>query len=239
MWQEGRHKACPYGGVLGDGGGVAGCGARAGTRPAPTGVYWGDGGGGTRRGGVVARGQAQGLPLRGRFGGLGRRGGGIVARGQAQGLPLRDGFGGWGKRGGLWQEGRHKAGTYGGVLGGWGSRGGLWREGRHKACPYGGVWGMGRRGELWQEGRHKAGTYGGVLGVGGGVAVAARGRAQDRHVRGSDGTGGRGLAGHLRLGTCYEYRRPVEQACCRRGGVAGAEPPHKGGPNRPDRPEKQ
>ena len=23
---------------------------------------------------------------------------------------------------------------------------------------------------------------------------------------------------------------------CRRGGVAGAEPPHKGGPNRPDRP---
>jgi len=26
---------------------------------------------------------------------------------------------------------------------------------------------------------------------------------------------------------------------CRRGGVAGAEPPHKGGPNRPDRPEKQ
>ena len=26
---------------------------------------------------------------------------------------------------------------------------------------------------------------------------------------------------------------------CRRGGVAGAEPPHKGGPNRPDRPEGQ
>ncbi len=26
---------------------------------------------------------------------------------------------------------------------------------------------------------------------------------------------------------------------CRRGGVAGAEPPHKGGPNRPDRPEMQ
>ena len=25
----------------------------------------------------------------------------------------------------------------------------------------------------------------------------------------------------------------------RRGGVAGAEPPHKGGPNRPDRPELQ
>ena len=29
----------------------------------------------------------------------------------------------------------------------------------------------------------------------------------------------------------------VDEACCRRGGVAGAEPPHKGGPNRPDRPE--
>ena len=29
------------------------------------------------------------------------------------------------------------------------------------------------------------------------------------------------------------------EACCRRGGVAGAEPPHKGGPNRPDRPELQ
>ncbi|MCY3899331.1 MAG: hypothetical protein OXF86_12195, partial [Caldilineaceae bacterium] len=27
--------------------------------------------------------------------------------------------------------------------------------------------------------------------------------------------------------------------CCRRGGVAGAEPPHKGGPTRPDRRELQ
>ena len=34
-------------------------------------------------------------------------------------------------------------------------------------------------------------------------------------------------------------RHQVGQACCRRGGVAGAEPPHKGGPNRPDRPELQ
>ena len=31
-------------------------------------------------------------------------------------------------------------------------------------------------------------------------------------------------------------RRMVDEACCRRGGVAGAEPPHKGGPTRPDRP---
>ena len=49
----------------------------------------------------------------------------------------------------------------------------------------------------------------------------------------------RGLAELLRHGTCYEWRHQVGEACCRRGGVAGAEPPHKGGPNRPDRPEKQ
>ena len=40
-------------------------------------------------------------------------------------------------------------------------------------------------------------------------------------------------------GTCYEWRHQVGEACCRRGGVAGAEPPHKGGPNRPDRPDLQ
>ncbi len=34
-------------------------------------------------------------------------------------------------------------------------------------------------------------------------------------------------------------RHMVDEACCRRGGVAGAGPPHKGGPNRPDRPEMQ
>ena len=66
------------------------------------------------------------------------------------------------------------------------------------------------------EGRHKAGTYGDPMGL-----------------------AGRGLARHLRLGTCHQYRHPVDEACCRRGGVAGAEPPHKGGPNRPDRPELQ
>ena len=66
------------------------------------------------------------------------------------------------------------------------------------------------------EGRHKAGTYGRLMGL-----------------------AGHGLAGFLRLGTCYEYRHQVDEACCRRGGVAGAEPPHKGGPNRPDRPGLQ
>ena len=66
------------------------------------------------------------------------------------------------------------------------------------------------------EGRHRAGTGGDLLGL-----------------------AGPGLAGHLRLGTCYEYRHEVGEGCCRRGGVAGAEPPHKGGPNRPDRPRLQ
>ncbi len=66
------------------------------------------------------------------------------------------------------------------------------------------------------EGRHKACPY--------------------SNSRGLEGPGAKKLG---RLGTCYEYRHQVDEACCRRGGVAGAEPPHKGGPNRPDRPEQQ
>ena len=66
------------------------------------------------------------------------------------------------------------------------------------------------------KGGHEGGTYGDLMGL-----------------------AGRGLARHFRIGTCYEYRHQVGEACCRRGGVAGAEPPHKGGPNRPDRPELQ
>ena len=53
------------------------------------------------------------------------------------------------------------------------------------------------------------------------------------------GLAGRGWVKLLRLDTCYQYRHQVGEACCRTGGVAGAEPPHKGGPNRPDRPELQ
>ena len=62
------------------------------------------------------------------------------------------------------------------------------------------------------EGRHGAGTYGDLMGL-----------------------AGRGLARHLRLGT----RSNIDTRSARHvvgGGVAGAEPPHKGGPNRPDRP---
>ena len=72
------------------------------------------------------------------------------------------------------------------------------------------------------------------------VASVSWGRCEGRHMAGSygdlTGQAGRGLAGHLRSGTCHRYRHPVDEGCCRRGGVAGAEPPHKGGPNRPDRP---
>ena len=68
--------------------------------------------------------------------------------------------------------------------------------------------------------------------------AGTRARSECRSVV-CGGLAGRGLAGHLRSGTCYEYRHPVDEACCRRGGVAGAEPPHKGGPTRPDRPELQ
>ena len=49
------------------------------------------------------------------------------------------------------------------------------------------------------------------------------------------GLGGSGFAKPVRLGTCYQWRHPVDKAYGGRGGVAGAEPPHKGGPNRPDR----
>ena len=40
-------------------------------------------------------------------------------------------------------------------------------------------------------------------------------------------------------GAALDRRHTVGEACCRRGGVAGAEPPHKGGPNRPDRPKER
>ena len=91
------------------------------------------------------------------------------------------------------------------------------RAGRHKACPY--------RSLGVDAGRHKTGSYR-SLGVDAG-----------RHKAGSYGEyiglGGRGLGEIFRLGTCYEYRHRVGEACCRRGGVAGAEPPHKGGRLRP------
>ena len=61
-----------------------------------------------------------------------------------------------------------------------------------------------------REGRHKAGTY--------------------RNLMGLEEPGWNKPA---RLGTCHEYRHTVDEACCRTGGVAGAEPPQKGGRLRP------
>ena len=71
-----------------------------------------------------------------------------------------------------------------------------------------------------------------------GRSVFLRGQGRHKTCLQEDlmGLAGRGLTKHLRLGTCHQYRHQVGEACCRRGGVAGAEPPHKGGPNRPDRP---
>ena len=66
------------------------------------------------------------------------------------------------------------------------------------------------------EGRHKAGTY--------------------RELTGLKERSG---ANPSRAGARLDCGHQVGEACCRRGGVAGAEPPHKGGPNRPDRPELQ
>ena len=61
------------------------------------------------------------------------------------------------------------------------------------------------------QGRHKACLYGALMRVAGGGWGSSFGWAR------------------------VQYRHQVGEGCCRRGGVAGAEPPHKGGPNRPDR----
>ena len=67
--------------------------------------------------------------------------------------------------------------------------------GRHKACPYrAGARGKGRCRAY--VGRHKAGTQGDLMGL-----------------------AGRGRARHGRLGTCYEYQDPVDEA---RHGLGGA-----------------
>ena len=51
------------------------------------------------------------------------------------------------------------------------------------------------------EGRHKAGSCGDLMGL-----------------------AGLGLARHLRLGTCYEYRHQVGKACCWPGALRGRSP---------------
>jgi len=81
----------------------------------------------------------------------------------------------------------------------------------------------------------RAWPYGGVRQL-----ARVRGQALGGHVRGSDGTGGtwsgwtRSNRHLLRISTPGRLGMAWF-----RGGVAGAEPPHKGGPNRPDRPKLQ
>ena len=73
----------------------------------------------------------------------------------------------------------------------------------------------------------------------GSVRWACEGRHKACPYRELTGLKERRVANPSRAGTRPECRHQVGEACCRRGGVAGAEPPHKGGPNRPDRPELQ
>ena len=59
---------------------------------------------------------------------------------------------------------------------------------------------------------------------------AFNGRHKARPYRDMPGPTGRGFAKLFRLDTCHQCRHSVGEACCRRGGVAGGNPPHKGGP---------
>ncbi len=187
MRRKGRHKACPYGSVLGEDGKAWGMRRKGRHKACPYGSVLG----GWEGVGDATEGQAQGLPLRVCFGRMGRRGV-CATQGQAQGLPLRVCFGRMGRVRNATQ-GQAQACLYGSVLGGWEGAGVVRRKGRHKACPYGDLVGL--------------------------VGVVWRNSFDWVHVTNVD----------TRFG----------EACCRRGGVAGAEPPHKGGPNRPDRPELQ
>ena len=137
------------------------------------------------------RGQAQGLPLRGRLRGKGETAR-VGGRGQAQGLPLR------GRLRGKGETAR---------VGGRGQAQGLPLRERLR--------GKGETVRVGGEGRGRAGTCGDLMGL-----------AE---------VGWRSSFGWARV----QYRHQVGEGCCRRGGVAGAEPPHKGGPNRPDRTELQ
>ncbi len=53
------------------------------------------------------------------------------------------------------------------------------------------------------------------------------------------GTGGTWSGETLSTGRLYRKSTPGRRGMLLAGGVAGAEPPHKGGPNRPDRPKMQ
>ena len=244
----GTHKGCPYG--RGEGGRTGGAVATwAGTRPAPTGGVRGAGWGGRgcdagrhkacpyRRveGGKdrVARMEVgAGCPCEGR--------GGAVATAPTRGAPTGGLRGeGWGGAVATW------AGTRGAPTGGlrgegWGGAVATWAGTR--PAPTGGLRGEGRGGAVGERAGTRPAPTGWVRGEGRGGAVEGDSGLGTHKgcpygdLRGREGPGWGTLC---RLGTCYEYRDRVGEGCCRRGGVAGAEPPHKGGPNRPDRPELQ
>ncbi len=79
--------------------------------------------------------------------------------------------------------------------------------------------------------RRQAWPYSGVRQLG-----RVRGQAQGRHLRGPDGTGGTWSGQTPSIRHLLRISTPGRRGMLLAGGVAGAEPPHKGGPNRPDRP---
>ena len=227
---EGRHKACPYRGGLG--GDCAGGGARAGTRPAPTGGVWAE----IAR--VAGRGQARGLPLPGGFGrrrrgwrGEGRHKGGVWA------CPYRGGLGGdcagGGARagtrpaptGGVWAETARVAGRGQArglpLPGGFGRRLRGWRgEGRHEACPYRGGLGGDCAGGGARAGTRPAPT-GGVWAET--ARVAGRGQARGLPLPGGFGRRLRGWRGEGRHEAC-PYRGGLGGNCAGGGARAGTRP---------------
>ena len=220
---EGRHEACPYRGDLGGDG--AGGGARAGTRPAPTGGVWAEtgGDGAAPTGGIWAetarvagRGQAQGLPLRGVWAEIAR----VAGRGQAQGLPLPGGFGR--RRRGWRGEGRHEACPYRGGLGGDCAGGGA-RAGTRPA-PTGGVWAEIARvaGRGQAQGLPLRGIWAEI------ARVAGRGQAQGLPLPGGFGRRRRGWRGEGRHEAC-PYRGGLGGDCAGGGARAGTRPAPTGG----------
>ena len=82
------------------------------------------------------------------------------------------------------------------------------------------------------QGRHQAGHYRGFRQLEG-----MRRQAQGRHPRGFDGTGATRFGETLSNRHMSPMSTPGRRGMAWfRGGVAGAPPPHKGGPTRPDRP---
>ena len=62
-----------------------------------------------------------------------------------------------------------------------------------------------------------------------------RRQAQGLPLRGFDRDGGTWVGETLSTGHLLRISTPGRRGMLLAGGVAGAEPPHKGGPNRPDR----